>query len=221
MVEDKKILTFELKPNRIETLSDGVFAIVMTLLVLDLTVPQVNIKMVDTVDIQLLKAFSTMWPIYLSYAVSFLVLGIYWFFHHFQFHYIKRSDGIFAWLNIFFLMSVTFIPFSTKLLGLLHIYSIIAIVIYGINNFIIILFSNFIWWYAVHRNRLVDADLSPKIIKHIRIRLIILATAFPVSIALSYANRYLGIAIYAVFIIAGIIVNVLSSRINLLKHQHH
>ncbi len=107
-----------LKPNRMEALSDGVFAIVMTLLVIELSVPLISkLKAAE----ELGGMLTEMWPKFLAFAVSFLVLGILWSIHHFQFHFIKRSNGMFTWINILFLLSVALIPFSTALIGEYHI----------------------------------------------------------------------------------------------------
>lgn len=59
----------------------------------------------------------TSWPRLLSYALSFVIVGVYWVAHHHVFHHIRRLDRTALWLNIFFLMSVAFVPFPTALLG--------------------------------------------------------------------------------------------------------
>ena len=82
-----------LKPARIEALSDGVFAIVMTLLVIELSVPLVSkLKAAEELGGMLFE----MWPKFFAFVISFLVLGIVWFTHHSQFHYAKRSNGTIA-----------------------------------------------------------------------------------------------------------------------------
>ncbi len=102
-----------LKTARVEALSDGVFAIAMTLLILDIAVP--NVKSVSPA--QLPGALRALGPEFLIYALSFIILGIYWVGHHNQYHYIGRSDRVFLWINILFLMFVAAVPFSTALLG--------------------------------------------------------------------------------------------------------
>lgn len=110
-LENKSI---ELGKNRIEALSDGIFAIVMTLLVLELKVsglPQ------NASNVTLAPALFHLWPEFLSYIVSFIGLGIYWVAHHYMYHVIKRSDRTLLWLNILFFMFVSLIPFSTNLIN--------------------------------------------------------------------------------------------------------
>jgi uncharacterized membrane protein len=71
----------------------------MTLLVLTISVPQISSHSVDIVGTELLKRLFDLWPKILSYAISFLILAIYWSGHHRQFHYIKHSDRVLVWVN--------------------------------------------------------------------------------------------------------------------------
>ena len=99
--------------GRIETLADGVFAIAMTLLAFNLQPPGISIR--DNRDLQ--AALLAMLPSLQTYVLSFLVIGIYWISHHFQFHYVRRANRTLLWINIFFLMAVATLPFSTAVLG--------------------------------------------------------------------------------------------------------
>lgn len=99
---------------RITALADGVFAIVMTLLVLGIDPPRVpEERLDDELVIQILH----LWPRIATYVVSFLLLGIYWIGHHTQFHFVRGVNRVVLWLNIFFFMFVCLVPFSTRLLG--------------------------------------------------------------------------------------------------------
>jgi uncharacterized membrane protein len=104
----------DIDTGRIEAFSDGVFAIAITLLVLEVRVPHLKDAPIGTT---LLGALIEQWPSYLGYAMSFLIIGIIWANHHNRFKYIKRSDHILLTLNTFFLMCVSFIPFPTALLA--------------------------------------------------------------------------------------------------------
>ena len=195
-----------LKPTRISFLSDGVFAIVMTLLVIELSVPVMSkLKAADELGAMLLE----MWPKFFAFAASFLVLGIFWFIHHAQFHFIKRSNGMLAWINIFFLMLVALIPFSTALIGEYHIYSKTAIIFYGTNGFLGLLMLNIMWWYATKNKRLVDKKAEPKRIKQLQIRLMVATATFIPAIALSFVNPLISIALYVLVILYGIIGNII------------
>jgi len=99
---------------RVENLGDGIFAIAMTLLILEFHVPQLG---GPSVSRALAQALIEMWPVLICYAMSFLILGVLWIGHHNQFHFIRRTDRLMLWINLAFLMSIAFIPFSTGLLG--------------------------------------------------------------------------------------------------------
>jgi uncharacterized membrane protein len=120
----------EISKSRIEFLTDGLFAIVMTLLVLEITVPQLTHS--EVVAGELPKRLLELWPVIYSYALSFIILGFFWINHHDQFYYIKRANRVFVWLTIFYLMSIAFVPFSTALLGE-YADQQISVVVYGIN----------------------------------------------------------------------------------------
>ncbi|MGI8405315.1 MAG: TMEM175 family protein [Thermomicrobiales bacterium] len=100
--------------ERLLAFSDGVFAIAITLLVLDIGVPNVEHGVIS----KLLQQ----WPSYLGYVLSFFVIGIIWAQHHEMFTQIRRSNHVFVMINVIFLMWVAFLPFPTALLseGLTH-----------------------------------------------------------------------------------------------------
>ena len=102
----------------------------MTLLVLEIAVPQIAHSEVAAGELP--KRLLKLWPVILSYAMSFIILGFFWIYHHVLFHYIKRANSVFVWLTVFYLMFIAFIPFSTALLGEYNDQQI-SVVIYGIN----------------------------------------------------------------------------------------
>src|SRR5919204_959877 len=103
-----------LSKNRIEALTDGIFAVVMTILVLDISVPQISSHSTVgggvAVGTELLKRLFDLWPKILSFGISFVILAIYWMAHHRQFHYIKYSNRDLIWINIMFLMATCLLP---------------------------------------------------------------------------------------------------------------
>ena len=99
--------------GRIEALADGVFAIAMTLLILELKVPALLPDQIEQLPNRLLQ----LWPKVAAFIISFLICGVYWVGHHAQLHYVRRSDRLFMWLNIVFLMVISAIPFSAALIG--------------------------------------------------------------------------------------------------------
>jgi uncharacterized membrane protein len=87
----------ELSKSRTEFLIDGVYAIVMTLLVLEIGVPQLTHS--DVAAGELPRRLLDLWPLFMSYGMSFIILGFFWIYHHVLFHYIKRVNRVFVWLS--------------------------------------------------------------------------------------------------------------------------
>ena len=101
--------------QRIEALSDGIFAFAMTLLVLDVKIPKLSEPLVN--QGVLAQTLLDLWPKFLTFAMSFLILGFFWIAHHGYTHFLKRTDRYFLWINLLFLFIVVFLPFSTDLPG--------------------------------------------------------------------------------------------------------
>jgi uncharacterized membrane protein len=145
--------------GRLETFSDGVFAIAATLLILnvDTHVQSCALEHAVLAD-QLLCG----WPSYVAYMVSFLTIGIIWVNHHTVMNQIARADRTFLMLTVGFLMVVAFIPFPTALVAenISEPGARAATVAYGINLTLTAVMFNAIWFYAARRRRLLrdDAD---------------------------------------------------------------
>lgn len=142
--------------HRIEALTDGIFAIAMTLLVLTLDLPEVEKGLTKTGLHQLLFAQRDK---FLNYGLSFVLLAIFWIIHHDQFHVIKRTDRKHLWINIFTLMFIVLIPFSSSLVGD-YPDDWMAEFFFGSNIFIIGVLLNSNWAYATKGHRLVEASLD-------------------------------------------------------------
>ena len=193
MVEDRGI-------RRIEALVDGVFAIAMTLLALEL-IPSGS-------GGGLFRTLAAMWPKFYAYAMGFLVLGIFWALHHSVFHHIRRFDELLLWLNILFLTFVALVPFSTAVLGE-DISSKSAAALYSGNMSAVSLSLGGIWWYATRRFRLVRPDLDPRLIRHRRVAFLIVALGFAAGIGISFLSARLTLALFglmAAFYIASSVV---------------
>ena len=185
----------EISKSRIEILTDGIFAIVMTLLVLEITVPQLTHSEVAAGELpnQLLE----LWPVIYSYALSFIILGFFWINHHDQFYYIKRANRVFVWINIFYLMSVAFVPFSTALLGE-YTDQQISVVIYGINIASAGFWAAVQWWYATKDHRLIDSDLDPTFITIMSRRGIIGIIIYLIATALSFISTTVSLVLFII-----------------------
>ena len=146
--------TVAVSPHRLVALADGVFAIVMTLLVFQLAVPAAS----DAADnAALWRELREMWPDFLIYGLSFLVLGVLWLIHHMLFDAIERYDTTLVWLNVLFLMFAALIPFSTALFGEHGLETVTALV-YGVNMLAVFDTGWVIYRYDTAGGRLVRAD---------------------------------------------------------------
>lgn len=151
----------EKETGRIEAFSDGVFAIAITLLVLEIKVPHIADLGRDTLAQKLLYQ----WPMYLAFTISFLTILIMWINHHRLFTVIKRSDDRFLLLNGLLLMTVTLVPFPTELMAefIRHRDAATALHLYtGLNIVMAVCFSA-VWKYASTNNRLLAHNHDPRI----------------------------------------------------------
>jgi uncharacterized membrane protein len=173
-----------LSTRRMEALTDGVFAIAMTLLVLDFKVPTIPEGL--TVD-ALPKLILELWPNFFNYIESFILLGIFWIVHHRQCHYIKFIDRGLLWLNILGLMFIVLIPFSTSLVAEYgHVQ--IAAVIFECNLLAIGFLFYMQWWYVTGKHHLLDCDLSAETILLMKKRNLVVPIISLVAIGLSFFN---------------------------------
>ena len=122
--------------ERLAALSDGIFAVAMTLLVLELHVPVVDAGEALGTDQSLFLALIGLWPHFITYFMSFLTLGIYWIAQQTQFGYFSRSDRNLTWIHLGFLLIVSVTPFSTGLLAE-YTTSRIALLVYWLNIFML------------------------------------------------------------------------------------
>ena len=176
--------------ERIETISDGVFAIAMTLLVLNITIPS---GAVVNTEMQLIKSFIALTPKILSYCLSFITLGIYWAAQSTQFYYINKSDRNLNWINLFFLLFISIIPFTTAFLSQ-YIAFKFAIFIYWFNISLIGQILGVNWWYA-KKNKLVSIENQDLIAvsKAIKQRIIESQTLYTIAALLCFFNTYVSI----------------------------
>ncbi len=149
--------------GRILALSDGVFAIALTLLILEIAVPAA------VGDAVLPKALLDLWPRYLAYALSFVVIARFWIAHHMAFRLIGRYDAALVWLNLLLLLFVAFLPFPTGVLGE-HQGSPAAAVLYAISVCLASTASAAYWWYASGRGGLLRPGVRRAQVRAMRAR---------------------------------------------------
>lgn len=175
--------------ERLIFLSDGVFAIAITLLVLEITLPQLPGGFMRQEQDLPSKLFA-LWPQIATYALSFMIVSVYWTTHQRVFHYITRVDNILTWLNILFLLSVAFLPVPTNVLGRYGEHGA-AVRFYAVCLMVTGLIILALWWYATSDHRLVDKQLDAALIRHHQERALIGLVVLVLCIGLSYLNPYL------------------------------
>jgi len=153
----------EFGKGRIESLTDGIFAFGMTLLVLGVVYP-ISVQTFSKMPVD--QILLTSLPFFILYMVSFLILAAFWVSHHIQFHHIRFVDRTFLWLNIISLMFVAFVPFTSSLAGFFYT-TRLAAAVFEMHLLIIGLMFHFQWRYATHDHHLVDPSLDPAIIRRI------------------------------------------------------
>jgi uncharacterized membrane protein len=174
---------------RLETFSDGVFAIAATLLILE-----IRLGAHGSVTRQLLH----LWPSYAAYAISFLTIGIMWINHHTLFKQIDRVDRTFLVLNVLFLMVIAFIPFPTQVLaGHLHHDARAAAVFYGLVNIVMALMFSAVWFYAARGRRLIAQGADERTITGISRSFRPGAPLYAVGTLSALISSWLALAVFA------------------------
>lgn len=180
--------------ERLVFFSDAVIAIAMTLLAADLRVPQIDMASAAK---DLPAALAAAQPQMVSFAISFAVIGIYWLSHHRTFSYITRYDGVLAVLNLVFLFFIVIMPFIARLFGE-YAYLPFSTLAYSLTVGGIGLAQAFIWFYATRGHRLVDPQLTDRVITAGNLRnflgaliFLVAGPAALVSVPLSYVLWWL------------------------------
>jgi uncharacterized membrane protein len=155
-----------LSKHRIEALSDGLFAIVMTLLVLDVRVPELP---GPSADARVLAALRAVLPTLGIFAITFLLTAGFWFQHHLSMHPIRSLTRTLVWINLVCLMLVSLLPFSASLLMHNVQSAAAAMVYYG--NILAVGLSLAVHWTAARRLKLVDENTDPAMIRRLNQRI--------------------------------------------------
>jgi TMEM175 potassium channel family protein len=177
--------------ERIAALSDGIFAVAMTLLVLDLHVPVSIISNHITTEQDLWKALVQLGPNLLPYLMSFLTLGIFWVGQQTQLNYFKQSNRHLTWIHLAFLLAVTLMPFSTGLLAAFITFRV-ALVVYWLNIVLLggMLFTS--WRYAQHAQLMKD-EVTAEIFAANERRIVIAQSLYAFGALLCIISTYVSI----------------------------
>ena len=142
-------------PARVLALSDGVVAIIITLLVLDIHVPELGRGQ------SLLDALGEIRPTLTAFVISFILAGMYWISHRDLFSLVRRTDRGLVWLNLLFLLPLCLLPFAASLLGRYDLEPV-ALRVYGLDLVAIALARTVIWLYATGRPHLLWQPLDDR-----------------------------------------------------------
>jgi uncharacterized membrane protein len=193
--------------ERLLFLSDGVYAIALTLLAVELVLPETAADL-DGKD--LLGALLDSWPKVLAFLTSFTVIANFWVGHNVLFQHVRRFDGGLMWLALLQLLCVAFIPYPTSVIGG-HIADPVAQQFYFATLLLTGLVMAALWWYMNSGHRLVDPDLSPRYVRRthlISLTLPLTMLVFMILVALGIGRLINPLLLFAVttlcFIVLGV-----------------
>ena len=166
--------------ERLIGFSDGVMAVAITLLVLDLKLPE------GLTGGDLYVAIPALSHALWCYVLSFIVIGLLWMAHHNQFAFIRRVDGVLLWLNLFFLMAVALIPFTTSVMS--DHQTALPTMMYAAVLMAVALLLAAIWGYACRRPELMSTDVTPVMHRQGVIDPLFVAAVFALSIGVAYVG---------------------------------
>lgn len=182
---------------RLETLSDGVFAIVMTILVFDIRIPHVPAS-------ELPRELWKLHPYFMGYIVSFTLLGVYWIAHQTQFKYIRTSNHTLNWINIVFFASVAILPFFTRLISQ-YPEEILTISLYSTNMIVIGIILYIHWTYATKNFRLVENNMHPDMIRYGKIRSLLAPAGYLLAMLLAFIHPMISLIFFVIIPLSYII----------------
>ena len=178
--------------GRVEAFSDGVFAIAITLLIIEIAVPHVE-------GDGLAAALRRLWPSYFAYALSFVTIGIMWMNHHAMFRDIERHDHALLLLNLGLLLCIAFIPFPTAVLAEYmrdDDNALAATLAYGGTFTLTALFFNAMWLWASWACRLLDEHVSQSRVNQRTRRYLPGVPLYAIGLVLALFNTWLAIGWY-------------------------
>jgi len=201
-----------LPPNRLETLADGIFAIAMTILVLDLRIPGTA----GSADLG--TQLRDLVPRFGTFVISFIVLGVYWFAHHQIFYFIARVNRTIVWLNILYFLGAALVPFVASILGA-YWQDPIALTLYGGALGLMAALGLVIWWYITGDRGLIDEALDPKLVRKVRGWIAIGPLISLGAIGLAFVSPLASLLIYVSLPVLFILLNPVDSYLQRLRQN--
>jgi uncharacterized membrane protein len=188
----------------VEAFSDGVVAIIVTLLIFEVRLPDVP---ANASDADMLAAFGSIWPKFASFAVSFFTVAIYWVNHHNFFAGVTHTDWKLLWANNLLLFFLAVVPFTTAVLGD-HLGQPIAVAAYALNLGLAGAAFTLMGWYVLLGARLIDPRISEPA-RRIEVKRSVLGTSMyllcvPLGLVAPVAAELLFVAVPIAFIVPGL-----------------
>lgn len=194
MDESPAIQDDDFGTQRLEAFSDGVFAIAITLLIIEIKVPHLAAGEGES----LTRALLGLWTSYFAYALSFLSIGIYWANHHAIFKLYRKTDHLFILLNVLFLMCISFLPFPTAVLA-----DYIddsgqrgtAVTFYTVGLLLPALSWMLMWLYASANYRLIDRRLEASFVRHLTMKFLASVVIYLAAVIVSFWSYALALVV--------------------------
>ena len=181
----------EKETNRLEAFSDGVFAVAITLLVLNIKIPGIDMP-TGTLpgDTDLWHTLGNEWPMLAAYITSFATIGIMWLNHHRLFTHIKRINTVLVLLNLLLLLFIVFVPVPTALLAeyVERPDQHAAAILYSGTFFLTACCFNLLWRYASYHDRLLGKDADPRAVAAISRQYLFGPLVYLIAFALAWVN---------------------------------
>jgi uncharacterized membrane protein len=169
--------------GRLEAFSDGVIAIIITIMVLEMKVPHG----------EYLDSIAPLWPVFLSYVLSFVTVGIYWNNHHHMLHAVKHVNGAVLWSNLHLLFWLSLMPFTTGWMGENH-FAPLPVALYGL-DLLMCAIAYFFLVHALIATHGRDSEFAARIGSDWKGKIPLVA--YSSGIALAFVNPWISFAIYA------------------------
>ncbi|HTQ66203.1 MAG TPA: TMEM175 family protein [Puia sp.] len=185
----EKSISDGVSTQRLEAFSDGVFAIAITLLILEIKIPDHESLRAQSLFTYLWK----LWPKYFAYVFSFIITGIYWANHHYIFKLYIRTNHIFNIMNVIFLMTIAFLPFPTAIFGEYinepeHRQT--AVSFYALGIYLPAFVWLMMWLYGSSGRRLIDRRLAESFIQYLTAQFWISNIIYIAAIIISFFNPF-------------------------------
>jgi len=167
----------EFQLERLILFSDAVFAIAITLLVIEIKIPEIHEKPVT--ENAVLHKLAELIPKFVGFLVSFLLIGQYWIVHHRMFSFVINFTDRLIWLNILFLFAIALMPFSTGFYSEYVLRGVVTPVIFYTANIALLGLANFLMWrYLSNQKNNLTENLTPPLAKYFSLRALTVPTIF-------------------------------------------